>query len=53
MENQAKYNNISAEVRQEFIKKEDSIRSLQKAMEDQFRSMMGEIQSEGGRRKEQ
>lgn len=40
-------------VRNELIKKEESIHSLHRAMEDQFRSMMGELQAEGGRRKEQ
>lgn len=53
MENKAKYDTMDALVRNELLKKEESIRSLHKAMEDQFRSMMNELQSEGGRRKEQ
>ena len=41
MENKAKYDTMDALVRAELLKKEESIRSLHKAMEDQFRSMMG------------
>ncbi len=53
MENKAKYDTMDALVRNELLKKEESIRSLHKAMEDQFRNMMTELQAEGGRRKEQ
>lgn len=53
MENKAKYDTMDALVRNELLKKEESIRSLHRAMEDQFRSMMNELQAEGGRRKEQ
>jgi hypothetical protein len=53
METKAKYDTMDALVRNELLKKEESIRSLHKAMEDQFRSLMNELQAEGVRRKEQ
>lgn len=53
MENKAKYDTMDALVRAELLKKEESIRSLHKAMEDQFRNLMTELQGEGSRRKEQ
>lgn len=53
METKAKYESMGDLVRNELNKKEESIRSLHKAMEDQFRSLMGELQAEGARRKEQ
>lgn len=53
METKAKYDSMDSLVRNELNKKEESIRSLHKAMEDQFRSLMGELQAEGARRKEQ
>ena len=40
-------------VRNEFLKKEDSIKGLQMIMEQQFRTLMNELQIEGGKRKEQ
>ena len=53
METKAKYDNMDNLLRNELNKKEESIRSLHKAMEDQFRNLMGELQAEGARRKEQ
>ena len=53
MENKAKYDTMDSLVRNELLKKEESIRSLHRAMEDQFRSMMAELNAQGGRRKEQ
>lgn len=53
MESKAKYDTMDALVRNELLRKEESIRALHKAMEDQFRSLMGELQAEGARRKEQ
>jgi len=40
METKAKYDTMDALVRAELLKKEESIRSLHMAMEDQFRSLM-------------
>jgi hypothetical protein len=40
-------------VRNEFLKKEESIKGLQMSMEQQFRTLMNELQLEGGKRKEQ
>lgn len=53
METKAKYDTMDANVRNQLLKKQESIRSLHKAMEDQFRSLMTELQAEGGKRKEQ
>lgn len=41
METKAKYDSMDNLVKNELNKKEESIRSLHKAMEDQFRSLMG------------
>lgn len=45
MENKAKYDTMDAIVRGELLKKEESIKSLQRVMEDQFRGFMQELQS--------
>lgn len=53
MDNKAKYDTMDALVRNELIRKEESIRSLHKAMEDQFRIVVTQLQDEAARRSEQ
>lgn len=53
MESKAKYDTMDALVRNELLRKEESIRSLHKAMEDRFRGLMNDLEAEGMRRKEQ
>lgn len=53
METKAKYDTMDALVRNQLLRKEESIRALHKAMEDQFRLVLGQLQEEAARRNEQ
>ena len=53
MEVMSQYDKMDHLVKNEFMKKEETIRALNNYMEEQFRNMMKELQNEAIKRKEQ
>ena len=53
MEFKSQYDKMDSLVKNEFMKKEETIRALNNYMEEQFKNMMKELQNEAIKRKEQ